>query len=186
MIDSKAILKEYLTEERSLYIDGGFLKEGRMRLSQNPSWLIWHYQKMLRLTEYHWNQKHRLRYFWYQRKKNREGKGLGITISPNTVGKGLLIYHYGSIVIHENARVGENCRLHGENCIGNKGDGSDGSAPVIGKNCEFGIGAKVLGGITLCDSVVVGANAVITKSVTEKGTVVAGVPGRVVNFRSQI
>lgn len=34
---------------------------------------------------------------------------LGITIPPNTFGKGLYIPHYGSIVVNGSARFGDNC-----------------------------------------------------------------------------
>ncbi len=34
---------------------------------------------------------------------------------------GLVIYHSGNIVVNGFARVGEDCQLHGDNCIGNNG-----------------------------------------------------------------
>jgi serine O-acetyltransferase len=41
---------------------------------------------------------------------------------------------------------------------------------------ELGIGAKVIGGVTLADNIRVGANAVVTKSFLEPGITIAGVP----------
>ena len=50
------------------------------------------------------------------------------------------------------------------------------SCPVLGKNVELGIGAKVIGGITLADGIRIGANAVVTKSFLEANITIAGVP----------
>ena len=67
------------------------------------------------------------------------------------------------------SKVGKNCQLHGDNCIGNVGK-SDSltDCPQIGNNVEIGIGAKVLGGITIADNIKIGANAVVTKSFERK------------------
>ena len=51
-------------------------------------------------------------------------------------------------------------------------------AAVIGNNCYFGSGAKVIGAVTIADDVAVGAGAVVTKDITEPGTTWAGVPAR--------
>ena len=76
-------------------------------------------------------------------------------------------------------RAGENCQLHGANCIGNNGKTEE--APVLGDNVDIGFGAVVVGGIEVADDVVIGANAVINKSITQKGGVAVGVPGKVKN-----
>ena len=46
----------------------------------------------------------------------------------------------------------------------------------IGNNCWIGMGAIILPGVVLGDSVIVGANAVVTKSFKESNIVIAGVP----------
>ena len=51
-------------------------------------------------------------------------------------------------------------------------------APVIGDNVFIGSGAKIIGNITVADNVVISANAVVMKSITEKGITVAGVPAK--------
>ena len=43
-------------------------------------------------------------------------------------------------------------------------------------------GAKVLGGVTVGDNVVVGANAVVTRDVPSN-SVVAGIPARIIRYR---
>lgn len=110
-------------------------------------------------------------------KRNRLGAKLGFTISPNCFGKGLLIWHYGNIVVNGEARIGDNCILHGDNCIGN--DGKSGRAPKIGNNVDIGVGAKIIGDIEIADNVIIGAGAIVVKSCTERGATLVGVPAKV-------
>lgn len=55
--------------------------------------------------------------------------------------------------------------------------------PVIGDNVVIGAGAKVLGGITLGDNVVVAANSVLLMS-APANVVVAGIPAKIVKERT--
>lgn len=178
MIKSKLDLQDYLKTEKSLYIDGGFWKTIKLWLLQDSSYLLWHYIKMLRMTEYYFNINNKLLYWVFQRRKNKEGAKLGISIFHNSVGKGLLIYHYGSIIINSNAKIGENLKLHGNNCIGNKGEHDKYHAPILGDNIELGIGSSILGNISIASNVVVAANAVVVKDCSDKNVVLAGIPAR--------
>ncbi len=106
----------------------------------------------------------------------------GISIPPETViGPGLLIHHFGGIVINGNAKLGSFCTLHHGVTIGNRTSG--GPSPVIGDRVLIGVGAAVLGGITVGDDAEIGANAVILKPVPEGGIAV-GIPARVVRIKS--
>ncbi|QSQ23832.1 acetyltransferase [Pyxidicoccus parkwayensis] len=49
--------------------------------------------------------------------------------------------------------------------------------PKIGRNVFVGVGAKILGPVTVGDGAVIGANAVVTSDVAP-GAVVAGIPAR--------
>ena len=180
MINSKSELIDYLKYERTLYITGGILTEIKLWLLSDSDYLLWHYIKMLRLTEYHYNCGHRVRYLLYQRRKNVEGVKLGISIWHNTIDKGLKIDHYGTIIVNSHASIGENCRLHGDNCIGNKGESSRFEAPIIGNNVDIGIGAKILGDIEIADDIKIGANAVVIKSELDIGQTLVGVPAHIV------
>ncbi|MDR1683074.1 MAG: serine acetyltransferase [Candidatus Symbiothrix sp.] len=117
--------------------------------------------------------------YYYQRRKNLLGSRLGFFIASGCFGTGLKIYHYGSIIVNPKSRIGKNCTLHGNCCIGSKGGFPDDS-PVIGDNVDIGQNAQVLGGITIADGVKIGAGAVVTKSVLEKNVTVVGVPGKVI------
>lgn len=177
MIESKTDLNNYLETEKLEYISKSTVGNIRLYLLRDHDYLLWKYIKSLRMTEYHFNCGHRLRYFLWQRKKNKMGAQLGITIWHNTIESGLRIWHYGSIIVNGHAKIGKNCQMHGENCIGNKGT-SDDRAPEIGNNVDIGVGAKVIGPIYIADDVKIGANAVVINSCYKKGATLVGVPAR--------
>ena len=83
------------------------------------------------------------------------------------IGGGLLIPHPNGIVIHPNVVIGANCLIFQQVTI-------TGSVQ-LGYHVDIGAGAKILGPLNLANHVRVGANAVVTKSVSEKVTVV-GIP----------
>lgn len=115
-------------------------------------------------------------YLWYIRKRNRIGNKLGLEISTELIGKGLIVYHFNNVV-NSNAIIGENLHLHGCNVIGNAGD-SDLRCPIIGNNVMMGAGAKVIGNVTIADNIKIGAGAVVVSSFTEPGITIGGVPAR--------
>lgn len=103
---------------------------------------------------------------------------LGIIIYAGTCGRGIRIWHYGSTIISGDAKIGEDCVFHGQACIGNDGSGT--AAPVIGNRVDIGVGAKIIGDITIADDVKIGAGAVVTKSCRETGVTLVGVPAKIV------
>ena len=84
----------------------------------------------------------------------------------------------GSIIINPAVQAGENCSLHGANCIGNNGLTAD--VPVLGNGVDLGYGAVIIGKVTIADGVKIGANAVVNRSILEPGCTVAGVPAGIV------
>lgn len=184
MIRTKNDLKAVLKMERKLYLGNGSGTRIKLSLLQDHDYLLWKYVRLLRYTEYHFNCGHKLRYWVYQRKKNILGAELGVTLWKNVVDKGLRIWHYGCIIINANAKIGKNCQLHGDNCIGNKGD-VDEAAPTLGDNIDVGVGAKIIGNVYIADNIKIGANAVVTKSCYEKGAVLVGVPAHILRRKSK-
>lgn len=185
MIKSKADLKEYYRVERPLYISGGITTTIKLWLLQDSNYLLWHYVKLLRKTEYYYNTGNKPLYWLYQRKKNKEGARLGISIFHNCIGKGLQIYHYGSIIVNFHSQIGENLKLHGNNCIGNKGEHDKENAPVLRDNIEMGIGSQILGSITIGSNVTIAANAVVVKNCNVENVILAGVPAKIIIDRSK-
>ena len=87
-----------------------------------------------------------------------------------------MIIQHGFSTIVSAERIGKNCKIYQQVTIGYN---HDLKAPVIGENVEICCGAKVIGGITVGDNVLVGANAVVVTDVPPN-SVVAGVPARVI------
>ena len=103
---------------------------------------------------------------------------LGFQIPPNVIGAGLNLVHTGNILIHDQARIGTNLRINIGVVIG-RGAGAD-AVPVIGSHVTIEPGAKIFGGITIADWTHIGANAVVNKSISAPGMIVAGVPARII------
>lgn len=184
MIASKDDLKCYIAADNHFLLPGNLKSKMIADFASYPTQSLKRYLYYLRKQEYYINtaKGNKLKGFlgvFYERKKNRLGIRLGIEIGPNCFGKGLSIWHIGSIIVNSNARIGENCTLHGANCIGNNGKTQ--VAPRIGNNVDIGYGAVVIGDIEIADNVKIGANAVVTKSVTESGCTVVGIPAKVIS-----
>lgn len=143
-------------------------------ITHEDSFLIWKYLCFLRREEAAANK---LTAYYWRRRKNDLGAKLGIIIYAGTCGKGLRIWHYGSTIISGDAKIGEDCTFHGQACIGN--DGSSAAAPVIGNNVDIGVGAKIIGDITIADNVKIGAGAVVTRSCHREGATLVGVPAKI-------
>lgn len=144
-------------------------------LIRPEGWYIRRYLRFLRGEESHSG----LAMYWYRSRKNRLGSRLGFIIGAGCFGEGLKIEHFGSVIVNPKARIGRNCIIHGNCCIGSKGGYPDDS-PVIGDNVDIGQFAQILGGIRIADGVRIGAGAVVVKDVLEPGVTVAGVPARIV------
>ena len=91
-------------------------------------------------------------------------------IETPEIGGGLYIQHGFATMISAQA-IGEDCWINQQVTIGHTGSG----CPVIGDNVMITCGAKVLGGITVGDGAVIGANAVVIRDV-EPGATMGGVP----------
>ncbi|VBB39422.1 hypothetical protein TRIP_E190340 [uncultured Spirochaetota bacterium] len=52
---------------------------------------------------------------------------------------------------------------------------------IIGNNAYIGPGAKLFGGITIADKIVIGANSVVNKSFYTPNISIAGVPAKVIS-----
>lgn len=134
--------------------------------------------------------------------------GSNVYIGHNTILKG---YHQNKIMIADEVFISPNCFIHGS-CsvtIGSKvgiGPGvmifgtshdlsKDDLGPInhlplvhepiiIEAGCDIGMGAIILGGVTVAEGTQVGAGAVVTKS-TEPLSIVVGVPAKLLKFREK-
>ena len=173
MITDRQTYREYVKEDLKAY---GLTHVG----FYNYWWMdCLRFQLRLRRIEYlHNTAGHnplkRLWSFVLEVVNHRLATRLGFTIPKNVFGPGLHIVHYGTIVVHPDARVGRNCRLHPSTSIGDYN-----GVPRLGDNVYIGPGAKIYGPVTLGDNVAVGANAVVNKSFGSNVTL-GGVPARIV------
>lgn len=95
--------------------------------------------------------------------------------SKAKIGRRLTIEHFGGIVIHNNAVIGDDVIIRQGVTIGNKSLEFPLEAPVIGSRVSIGAGAKILGGIKIGDDVLIGANAVVITDVPDN-SIAVGVP----------
>ena len=134
---------------------------------------------VMRKYEYRANRKDvvsRAAAIWWHLRYKRLSEKCGFSIPINCAGPGLCLPHYGTIVISGQAKIGENCKIHPGVCIGASSGKPE--AKQIGNNVYIGPGAKLVGGGTIADNVVIGANAVVTGSVEEPGITIGGIPAQ--------
>lgn len=104
----------------------------------------------------------------------------GIEIHPGAkIGQGFFIDHGMGVVIGETTEIGNNVTLYQEVTLGGTGKETGKRHPTIGNNVLIGVGAKILGAITIGDYSKIGAGSVVLQPVPPYSTVV-GIPGRVV------
>ena len=102
----------------------------------------------------------------------------GIEMSQRTeIGYGLRLPHKGGIVIHIKAVIGNNCEIMQGVTIGNNIMKSRDEVAVIGDQVLLCAGAKIIGKVTIGNTVIVGANAVVTHDI-EDHVIVGGIPAK--------
>lgn len=188
MIKSKKELNEYIKLDNQWLIPRTYKEKMIECIASYPSHILRKYLRCLRKQEYYINTAKGSKWkgilaVYYEGKKNRLGTRLGIEIGPNCFEKGLNIYHGGSVIINPAVRGGENCKLHGANCIGNNGLTKD--VPILGNGVDLGYGATIIGKVVIADNVKIGANALVNQSVMEPGCTVAGVPAKIVRHAEE-
>ena len=173
MISSKNDYKYYLEQDKIAL--GKKIKRPRFKHD-----VIWKFEILMRKCEYYENCRKdiigRIISKYYKFRYISLSQKLGFSIGFNTFGPGLSIAHYGLLVVHGNARIGKNCRIHEGVTIGATG-GTD-LAPTIGDNVFIGTGAKIIGAVNIADGVAIGANAAVVKDINESNTTWGGVPAR--------
>jgi len=108
----------------------------------------------------------------------------GIEIHPGArIGQGLFIDHGMGVVIGETSEIGDNVVLYQGVTLGGTSHLRAKRHPTLGDNVVVGVGAQVIGAITVGEGSKIGAGSVVISSVPDHATVV-GVPGRVVSVRN--
>ena len=104
----------------------------------------------------------------------------GVEIHPGaSIGRRFFIDHGMGVVIGETTEIGDDVTLFQGVTLGGTGKEKGKRHPTLGNHVVVGSGAKVLGNIRIGDSVKIGANSVVLRSVPSHSTVI-GIPGRIV------
>lgn len=175
MIQSRKELREWLSYEKGKYSE--INRRGVWRyIACTEVAVIWNFQKRLRITEYHYNSGHRIRYILNTVILNKKRNKYGLHIAINVFDKGMKIMHLGPILTNPHVKVGKDCSVH----IGTAfvAQGVTDGTPTIGDNVVIGVGATLLGDIQIANGIAVGANALVNKSFIEEEIAIAGVPAR--------
>ncbi len=107
----------------------------------------------------------------------------GIEIHPGaTIGRGFFIDHGAGVVIGETSEIGDWVTLYQGVTLGGTGKQRGKRHPTLENDVTVGVGAIVLGAITIGQGAKVGGGAVVVKDVPPHSTAV-GVPARVVAAR---
>ena len=81
------------------------------------------------------------------------------------IGPGLMIYHFGGIILNPKTKIGANCTLRHHVTIGNRKEIDD--VPELGNNVNIGCGAVIIGKIKIGNNVDIGANALVLSDVPD-------------------
>ena len=167
MINSKTEYYEYLEADRQAN------KKKKIHAHLFGDY-TYNYLNLMRKLEYYTNCKSDIISKIYRKFLNARYKRLsvktGIQIGINSFGKGLALFHYGSIIANGTAQFGEFCVVQSDVNV---------SAGVRGGNEVYiAPGVKILENIAIADNVIIGANAVVCKDIEEPHTSWGGIPAK--------
>lgn len=138
---------------------------------------IMRYLKSMRYLQYLSNRQHFttpniVRYIFHRLRYTRLGYKLGFSIGWNTLGYGVVIPHYGTIVIGKSNRLGNYAVLHTSTCISDNGK-------EIGDAFYMSTGVKITSRVKIGNNVSIGANSLVNKNLPDN-CMAGGMPANVI------
>lgn len=104
----------------------------------------------------------------------------GVEIHPAArIGDGVFIDHGTGVVVGETTEIGDGCTLYQGVTLGGTSLSRGKRHPTLERNVVVGVGAAILGAVTVGEGARVGGGSVVLKDVPPHATVV-GVPARLV------
>jgi serine O-acetyltransferase len=101
----------------------------------------------------------------------------GIDLPYTTkLGRRVRIWHHGGIWLGARA-IGDDVHIRHNSTFGLLSRSDVNAKPIIGNRVDIGVGACILGAVTVGDDCVIGANSVVIRDLPP-GSVVMGVPAR--------
>lgn len=138
----------------------GFKAVKVLRLSQSNQDTIWKY------------------FFAVLRRKYFKRYGIEIFTNMN-IGKGLVIGHWGRIVIHGDAKIGSQCMITHNVTIGRDIRGKRKGVPIIGDRVAIRTNSTVVGNIVIGNDVLIAPNTFVNFNVPDH-SIVIGNPAKII------
>lgn len=134
----------------------------------------WQYTKIWRAANFY-QGRNMVMYLWYGYKLLKASKQYGFQISPSaSIGKGLYIGHFGTVIVSNEAIIGNNVNLSPNVVIGRTNRGELKGVPQIGNKCWIGTGAVLVGKIKIGDNVMISPNEFVNYDVPDNSIVICG------------
>lgn len=137
---------------------------------------IMSFLKVMRKVSYYKHQKglfSKLFYVVHYMKFRRLGIKLGFSIGCDTLGYGVVIPHYGTIVVGGSNRIGNYAVLHTSTCISDNGK-------IIGDGLYLSTGVKITSKVKIGNGISIGANSLVNKNCEQDNVLLGGVPAKVI------
>lgn len=103
------------------------------------------------------------------------------------IGPGLMIGHYGPIIVNPNSRIGVNCNITIGVLMGlshklneDNSRGGEFLYPEIGDRISLGNNSKIIGGVKIGSGSIIGVSSVVTKDIPAN-SVVVGIPAKIIS-----
>lgn len=110
--------------------------------------------------------------YYYGFRYKKLGLKLGFSIGCDVFGYGLVIPHYGTIVVGNSNRIGNYAVLHTSICISDNGKN-------LGDGLYCSTGVKITSKIVLGNNCSIGANSLVNKDFPEDGILLGGMPAKI-------
>lgn len=175
-IKTKKELKFFLLADKIMNdLGGGFYAKIRKLLSADFKYRN-RFLVEMRKVSYYKQQKgllNKLLLGYHYAKYEKLGIKLGWTIGCDAFGYGVVLPHYGTIVVGNTNRIGNYAVLQTSTCISSNGK-------VIGDGLYMGSGAKITSKVTLGNNISVGANSLVNKDCLQDNVLLGGMPAKVI------
>ncbi len=115
--------------------------------------------------------------FFLKRYRQKYGYQIPETVK---IGKGLMLKHWGYVVINSKSIIGDNCTILQGVTLGQTNRGEHKGAPTIGNEVYLSPGCAVVGKVTIGNNVLIGPNAYVNFDVPDN-SIVIGNPGKIIS-----
>lgn len=171
MIRNRKELRFYILADRMM--NRGVFKLSFGQKVKNlflPDFVMQYLETMRKLSYY--RNKGNLIWVYYHWRFQRLGLKLGYSIGPDVFGYGLVLNHYGTIVVGLKNHIGNYAIIHSSTCITS-------TNKHIGDGLSLSTGGKITSCQSLGNDVTIAANSVITKSFDQDNILLAGMPATI-------